>query len=262
MSDSKRISVRNGRYKVQVWSKGRGKPILFLHGVTGLQGWPAWLDKLAARYRIVAPQMPGYGNSTGLDLIDDWLDLTLYHLDLLEALGMRRPAIIGHSLGGNIAAEVAALAPDAVSKLVLVAPTGLWNDRNPGVDSFAVTPGELHQASWHDPESATAKLAFGPEPQTPEGKMEATVERAKAFGTAGKFLWPIPDKGLKKRAYRIKAPTLLVWGASDKVAPPGYAPLFTRVIKGARVVKIPKAGHYPMIEQPALFTQAVRRFLG
>jgi pimeloyl-ACP methyl ester carboxylesterase len=261
MADAKRISVRNGRFRVQVWSKGRGKPLLYLHGVTGIHGWPAWLDTLTGRYRVAAPQLPGYGDSTGIEQIDDWLELALYHLDLMEALKMRRPAIIGHSLGGNIAAEIAALAPDAVSKLVLVAPTGLWNERDPGIDVFAVTPPELFQASWHDPESAAARAAQ-PTAETPEEKMALTIDTARSFSTAGKFLWPVPDKGLKRRTYRIKAPALLVWGASDKIVPPGYAPMFKRLIRGSTVVRIPKAGHYPMLEQPARFTAAVKRFLG
>ncbi len=260
MAQAKTISLRRGAFKIKTWSAGSGRPLLYLHGIDGLNGWPSWLDGFTGAWRVVAPQQPGFGSSTGLDHLESFLDLSLFYLDLIEALGMERPAIIGHGLGGNIAAELAAINPHAVDKLVLVAPTGLWNDEDPGVDVFAITEPEMTKIAWHDPEGAV-KRGLVKIPKTDNQKRAAILDRAKALSTAGKFLWPIPDKGLDRRAYRITAPTLLVWGASDKIVPPSYAPLFRKLIAGSKVVRIPRAGHSPMLEQPGRFVAAVKEFL-
>jgi pimeloyl-ACP methyl ester carboxylesterase len=260
MPSFKRLSIRRGAFKIRCWSHGRGRPILFLHGWSGLPRNTAWLEALARRRLVIAPEFPGFGESERLELLDDFLDIALYHFDLFAALKLKQADLIGHDFGGAIAAEVAALRPALVRRLVLVAPTGLFDEKSPGVDPFATTEAELTAASWYDVEAAKAGGLL-PAPQTDDEKKAAVIERAKALATAGKFLFPIPDKGLKKRLSRIEAPTLLLWGAGDKVVPPGYAALFKRQIKGARAVAIAKAGHFPMLEQPARFTAAVKRFL-
>jgi pimeloyl-ACP methyl ester carboxylesterase len=88
------------------------------------------------------------------------------------------------------------------------------------------------------------------------------LERQKALTTSGKFLWPIPDKGLKKRIHRIKTPTLLVWGTSDGLVPLAYAHAFNEMIAGSRLAILEEAGHLPMLEQPEEFRRAVSEFLG
>ena len=99
------------------------------------------------------------------------------------------------------------------------------------------------------------------QPQTEDEQRLLQFERAKSLAALGKFVWPIPDKGLKKRIHRIKAPTLLVWGASDGVQPPAYGRLYREKIPGSRLVIIPEAGHSPMLEQPEAFREAVAPFL-
>lgn len=244
-----------------MWTAGSGPPLVFLHGVAGLPSWPDWLDGFAADHRIVAPVLPGFGDSTGLDDLTDFLDLTLYHLDLFDALGVEQPVLVGHSLGGAIAAEIAAIANTSVSKLVLASPFGLWDDENPAADIFATTEKDTAQLSWADPEAALQRGLYTI-PDDVEEKKVAVIDRAKSLSTAGKFLWPIPDKGLRKRIHRIAAPTLLIWGGSDKIVPPSYGGLFQDLIAGSRLVTIPGAGHYPMLEQPDAFVAALREFLG
>ena len=260
MTDRQRVSVR-GTFEVDVWTAGDGPPLVFLHGVAGLPTWPDWLDAFAANYRIVAPVLPGFGESTGLDDLTDFLDLTLYHLDLFDTLGVERPVIVGHSLGGVIAAEIAAIANTAVSKLALVDPFGLWDDENPVADIFATTVKDTAQLSWADPEAALQRGLYSI-PDDVDAKKVAVIDRAKSLSTAGKFLWPIPDKGLRKRIHRIAAPTLLIWGESDKIVPPSYGGLFQDRIAGSRLVTIPDAGHYPMLERPEPFIAALQEFLG
>lgn len=261
MPTLQRVSVRKGTFSVRYWSQGKGRPIVFLHGWAGLPRATAWLEALAQRRLVIAPEFPGFGESTGLERLDDFLDIALYQFDLFATLKLGQADLIGHDFGGAIAAEVAALRPSLVRRLVLVAPSGLFDEKRPGVDPFATTEAELNAASWHDA-AAAAKGGLISTPQSDEEKKAAVIERAKALSAAGKFLFPIPDKGLKKRLSRIEAPTLLIWGAGDRVVPPQYAALFKRRVRGARSIAIAKAGHYPMLEQPAKFTAAVKGFLG
>jgi len=258
MAEKQRVSVR-GMFEVDVWTAGSGPPLVFLHGVAGLPDWPGWLDKFVPNYRVVAPILPGFGESTGVENLTDFLGLTLYHLDLFDALGIVRPSVIGHSLGGAIAAEIAAISNATISKLCLVAPFGLWEDENPVADIFATTEKDTVQLSWADPEAAL-KLGLYAIPTEFEDKKDAVIDRAKSLSTAGKFLWPIPDKGLSKRIHRIVAPTLLIWGELDKIVPASYGDGFRQHITGSRLVTIPGAGHYPMLEQSDKFVAVAREF--
>src|SRR5262249_48674767 len=155
--------------------------------------------------------------------------------DFLDETGISGAHLLGHAFGGMLAAEIAALDRSYVNKLVLVDALGFWLDDQPVLDIFATPARELGPLMLHDPNSAAAQAVLAPpgEP-TPEQQMRAVIERTKALSTTGKFIWPIPDKGLKKRIHRINAPTLVVWGASDRVVPPAYGQLFQQMISGAR----------------------------
>ncbi len=260
MADTRTVSIRGGMFEIYLWSQGRGPALLYLHGSGGLLAWPGWLDSFSERSQVVAPQHPGFGRSTGLEHIDDFIDFALYYHDFIDAMGLRKPVVIGHSLGGNIAAEMAALCSDNIGKLVLIAPTGLWSDEHPTADFFIMPDEEALKLAWHDSDAALKKGLI-PVPKTDEEKKVMSLERTRALAAAGKFLWPIPDKGLKKRIHRIKAPTLLLWGASDRIVPPIYGRLFQERIPGSRLVVIPEAGHSPMLEQPERFLAAVKQFL-
>jgi len=258
---SQTLSLRDGRFQVHYWTRGRGAPVLYLHGWMGMHEWPAWLDPLADRFRIVAPQHPGYGLTTGLEHLDDVIDFALYYLDLADALGLERPALLGHSLGANVALEMAALSPCSVGKLALVAPTGLWDEANPVADIFAMTDRDRDQMMWHNHDQAQAK-GLVQVPETDDEKRRSALDRTRALAAAAKFLFPIPDRGLKKRIHRVKAPTLLLWGAADRVVPPGYGKLFQQHIPSSQVVVVPEAAHMPHLEQPGKVLEAVGRFLG
>src|SRR5262249_34904969 len=124
-----------------------------------------------------------------------------------------------------------------------------------------MTPEEVGKAIWADPEAAAARMPKI-DPEDREAQAKAMLAREKAMSATGKFIWPIPDKGLKKRIHRIKAPTLIVWGEKDGLIPTVYGPLFQKSILGSQLVTIPNAGHVPMVEQPDAFLQAVTSFLG
>ena len=256
---TRRVAVRDGAFDIEVWEAGSGEPVLYLHG-EGRPSWTAYHDALAERYRLIAPLHPGYGGSTGTEHLQDLPDLIYYYLDFLDRLGLRGLPLVGHGLGGMIAAELAAVQPDRFTALALVAPMGLWLPDDPVQDFFAMPPAVLAANLYHDPASPAAQAA-AQVPTEGDEMIAYHVERAKSMATAAKYLWPIPNRGLAKRAHRIAAPTLVVWGGGDKIASPRYAEAFAGQIKGARVEIVEAAGHLPHEEQPARLSEIVTAFL-
>ncbi|PZC45795.1 MAG: Pimeloyl-ACP methyl ester carboxylesterase [Chloroflexi bacterium] len=260
MPEERTIAIRNGLFDAQVFTQGSGSPVLFLHGVFPFTEWPKWLNPLARQHKVYAPAQPGFGESTGLEHLDSMNDLIFYHLELLDALGLERPDIIGHAQGANIAAEIAATCPERVGKLVLVAPVGLWMEETPVPDFFSFIKSQFIRAAWHDPDAAASRGLLA-EPEDEQLAKELDLERIRSLGAASKFLWPIPDRGLNKRIHRISSPTLILWGASDQFVPPAYGPLFQDSIAGSQLTVLDGSGHLPMLEQPDEFMTEVLNFL-
>lgn len=252
--------LRDGKFSVEMEVVGSGEPLLFLHGAGGLLGADPFLEELGRDFEVIAPNFPGYGESTGSELIDDVIDAALFYHALMDELGIASANIVGHSMGGMLAAELAALDIHRARKLVLVSPAGFWLDAHPIPDLFATQMDELAGLLFHDLSSPTAQ-AITAIPTDPQALGAMYVERTKRFAMASKFLWPIPDRGLKKRAWRIAAPTLALWGESDRLIPPVYAKEFTSRIRNCREQIIARAGHMVMYEQQAEFCKAVREFL-
>ena len=253
------LSIAGG-FHVRLTDEGEGNPLLYLHGLDGHPGDPPALRDLATGRRVVAPEFPGYGESSGIDQIDDVLDMALYHRRLVETLGLEQVDLIGHSLGGMFAAEVAAICPQIVRRLILVDPFGLWIDETPVPDLFTLGNRQLRAALWHEPEGHVAQQELTRMSDGVSGGA-AVITRAGNLSTAGKFLWPIPDRGLRKRLPFVKAPTLVIVGASDGLVGEAYGKEFVRGIPNARLEVIREAGHSPMLEQPEAWLRAVREFL-
>ncbi len=245
----------------RVLQGGGGPDLVFLHGAGGILDDDALLAVLAETHRVWAPELPGFGDSTGEELLEDMLDFTLHGLDVLSALGVESPALVGHSLGGMIAAEMASLCPDEFPMLVLLAPFGLWLDDEPVADLFSVLPHDLPALLFHDPAVGAEALTRGADFTDDQALIDFFVANARRLGTAGKLMFPIPDRRLSKRLYRLRADTLLVWGESDRVVPPVYADAWKERIPGARVAAVPGAGHMLTIEKPDDVAAEVRRFV-
>ncbi|HET7738929.1 MAG TPA: alpha/beta fold hydrolase [Tepidiformaceae bacterium] len=253
-------TVRGGMFETEVLEAGSGSPVLFLHGTGGLE-WGDFLDGLSASNRVIAPRHPGYGDSTGDETLADQLDLLYYYLDFLDAEGLRGIPVIGHSLGAMFAAELAAMQPDRFSRLALIAPLGLWNEAHPVPDFFVMSPKDVAAATYADIETPAA-VAAGRAPETDTERVAWMLERVKSQRVAAKYLWPIPNRGLAKRAHRISSPTLLIWGEADGICPPAYAGDFKRLIRHAEVEMIAGAGHLPQVEQAERTLALVQRFIG
>lgn len=241
---------------------GSGAPLVFLHGAGGLLRDNPFLDRLAQRYHVVAPEWPGYGESTGEELLEDMLDFALHGWDLVEALGFRQPHLVGHSMGGMIAAEMACLAPREVGKLALASPAGLWLDEHPIPDIFALLPAQLAELLFVDAQAGQALLTGGANLEDMEALKEFYLGTQRRLAMAGKILFPIPNRRLSKRLYRLTADTLILWGAADRLIVPAYAKRWQALIPAARVAMIDGAGHMLPYEQPEAFVRALAGFLG
>ena len=254
----RRVTVWAKKIRPNVKVAGSGSPVVFLHGAGGLL-WDPFLEALATRHTVYAPEHPGTteGDPEAVSHLDNIWDLTLYYDELFGELGLGPVPVIGHSFGGMVAAELAANSPGRVSQLILMCPIGLWRDDTPIPNWMIVSPAsDLSKLLFYDPEGPLAKALFGGEPDP-----DATLRMIWSMACTGKFVWPIPDKGLKKRIHRIQAPTLVLWGKQDRLVPPAYAQEFASRIPGARVEMLDQAGHLLTAEHPTKVAGLIDQFL-
>ena len=256
------LRLWQGKVLTEVDVRGEGPPLLYLHGPWGLRADGAFLDLLAQTHTVYAPRHPGTspGDPDAVHQLDDWWDLMIYYGELLDRLELRAPATVGHSFGGMVACEIAATMPNRMGKLALIDPLGLWRDDSPVKNWMIVPPDECRRALFADPEGEVAERFFHL-PDDREARGEAQIAHVWSQACTGKFVWPIPDKGLKKHIHRIAAPTLIVWGKQDGVISPAYGDEFARRIGGARVELVDRAGHLPHLEQPETVARLVQEFL-
>ncbi len=242
-------------------------PVVAFHGAGGhLAGEPV-LQRLAERFDVYAPVWPGYGVEDGELLIEDMLDFALHGADVIDALGLgathggRRPHLFGHSMGGMIASEMAAIAPMAYDRLALVAPAGLWLDEYPIADIFSMLPYEFPHYLFHDPEAGAAMMTGGVDFDDAEAIKAFLIGNSRRLGTAGKIMFPIPNRRLSKRLYRLTNPTLVLWGESDRLIPPVYARAWADSLPNSTLQYVENAGHMAPYEQPDAVADAVAAFL-
>ena len=238
-----------------------GAPVVWFHGAAGLLPDEPVLDALSSDHVVFAPEWPGYGPQETETGLFDMLDFALHGLDLLDALLLAEsPHVIGHSMGGMIAAEMAALSPSSMSSLTLIAAAGLWLDDHPVPDLFSMVPFELAEALFVDPVAGEQVLTAGRDFTDDGALVDFLVGNARRMGTAGKILFPIPNRGLAGRLYRVTCPTTLVWGELDRMFPVVYAERFQELLTStdARLVTVSDAGHMAPYEQPDAVLAAVR----
>jgi pimeloyl-ACP methyl ester carboxylesterase len=252
-------TVQTEHVPVQYLEGGKGQPLVFLHGAGGMTLEDPFLAKLAERFHVHAPFLPGYGESQECPELRDMLDITLHTFDVVEALGLKDPILVGHSMGGMIAAEMAAIAPHEVSRLALICPAGLWLDDHPIPDFFSTLPFEMPALLFHDAAAGAAMMTAGRDVADPNFLQTYLVTNARQLGMAGLILFPIPERGLAGRLYRVRARTILVWGDSDKLIAPVYAQEFKRKIAGSQLVSIPEAGHMVIFEKADQVADAIGR---
>ena len=158
-----------------------------------------------------------------------------------------------------IAAEMAAIAPRDIERLALIAPAGLWLDHFPVPDVFSKLPHELPALLFHDPEFGERVMTAGADLDDPKFLEAFVIRNARQLAMAGKLLFPIPERGLVDRLYRVRATTMIVWGESDRMIPPAHGEAFCRRITGAELIRVPSAVHMVIIEQPEAVVAAIAR---
>ena len=257
------VEVWDGRLQLHVKVCGSGSPLVFFHPLPGLH-WEPLLDRLAERYTVYAPEHPGTspGDHKAIGEVDTFSDLLLVYDETLHALGLERPLLVGQSFGGMVAADLAATFPNAVAKLVLMSPIGIWRDDAPIrlVQMLTGPPEENASYLFANPESDAAKAMMAL-PADPESIPKAIAQTVWNIGCTTKFAWPIADHGLAGRLHRVSAPTLVLWGRQDALVPVAYAEEFASRIPGSRVQLIDGCGHVMQVDQPEQTWEALSDFL-
>lgn len=230
-------------------------PLLFLHGAGGHTGWMAFLDRLSARFEVFAPEHPGFGQSDDPPWLDEVGDLAFFYLDLIRQLGLSSVHLLGTSLGGWIAAELAVRDTAALASLVLIGAVGILADGQPIPDIFRMPVDENLRRFYADQDRARRRVDdLGKADLNVAAKNSATVAR---LAYRPRFHNP----NLGKWLHRIDVPTLLVWGDRDGLVPPAFGEAYRRLIPGSRLVILPEAGHAPFDEQQAAFVTAFLDFV-
>jgi pimeloyl-ACP methyl ester carboxylesterase len=230
-------------------------PLLYLHGTYLGNLWLEFHNRLSQHFHLYAPDTPGFGLSIRPDWMRDMSDYVLYFRDLLDTLELRQVSLIGHSLGGWMAAEIAVWYPERVSRLVLSNTAGLRVKGTPIADLFAMNLQEILVACFDD---LSAAAPLFPAEITPD-YLTGQYRQATTLAT---LAWnPNYDPRLERRLARISCPTFIVWGEHDRLIPPIYADVFHEHMKGSRLVKLAGTGHMPMFEKPEEWSQLICEFL-
>ena len=244
---------------------GEGEPLLYLHSAMGEAMWLPHLQALAECYEVHGPAHPGFLTSQGIEDIHDIEDVVIHYLAYLDRMGWRTVNVLGLSLGGWIAAELAARHPDRVGKLVLASAVGIWIREKPIADIFAVDsrfPERFQKLLFHDPNCPAAQMMPSPGDMTLGDDMLVNIMNA--FAATAKIGWNplLHDPRLESMLPQIRAKTLVLWGAGDRIVAVDYGKKFARLIPGARLEVIPECGHLIPLEKPVEFHRAVTEFLG
>jgi pimeloyl-ACP methyl ester carboxylesterase len=240
---------------VTVRRAGAGRPLLMLHGASDAM-WLSCMDELAARHDVIVPEHPGYGASDTPDWLDTIGDLANFYLDFVAALDLTDVDLVGCDLGGWVAAELAVRNTQRLASLTLVSALGIHLKEIEPLDSFLRTDEQRIRDLFHDQKRADAMLQQVMRPELEDVGL-------KNHTTTAKLIWQprAYDPHLAKWLHRIDVPTLLVWGANDRLSPPAYAQAYQRLIPRAELVVIEDCGHMPHVEEPEGFVAALEGFL-
>jgi len=248
VAEPETISVELNGFSCRVWKMGSGPKLGFLAGFGGLPRWIPFLDALARERTVIVPSLPGFpGGERGHSVLDNHLDWVLAAHRLVQLAGLDGADLAGSSVGGSLAAEIAAIWPASVRRLALIAPFGLFDEQDPATDPWAQRAPDLPGLLCADPARWEA-LKTEPEGQN---SPEWPIEQTRAAEAAARIFWPLGNTKLEKRLPLITAPTLLLWGAEDRIMPRSYADKLARGIKGKTEIKVIQgAGHLAELDKP------------
>jgi pimeloyl-ACP methyl ester carboxylesterase len=251
---SERLELGGGSIHVQ--RGGEGPPLLFLHAAGGAGAWHPFLGLLARRFEVVAPDHPGFGGSDDMPEVEAMDDLVYHYLEVLDRLGLERVNVVGGSLGGWLAAELAVHSPERVERLALLGAAGLRVPGNMATDIFLMTPEQLVATLFKHPEAAAGMF-----PAEPDVDFILAAYRDQA-GLA-RYGWApyLNNPKLERRLHRVKAPTLVLWADDDRVVPIEHGRLYAERIPDATLQIVEDCGHAMYFERPEAFADVVTDFL-
>ncbi|HUB98047.1 MAG TPA: alpha/beta hydrolase [Stellaceae bacterium] len=245
---------------VELRRGGAGAPLLFLHGELGCPGWLDAFDRLAQSFDVIVPSLPGYGRSERPDWIMGTRDLATWVTWLTRDLGINTPVnLVGCSLGGWVAAEIATIAPRFMSKLVLADAMGLKPDTGEIFDYFLESGPTGLKRAFLKPEQAPEYQRFWGKPPTPEDLDLIEQHREMTCRVAWKPY--MHSLTLPHLLAGVTVETLILWGRQDAIAPLACGELYRRALKRSRLEIIDECGHLPEMERPAAFAARVSEFL-
>ena len=251
------ISV--GGAKIDFLKGGSGDPLVILHGAGGNQGWLHYAQKLAEEYTVYAPSHPGYHESERPDWLETIPDMACFYLWFLQEMGLERIRLMGVSMGGWIAAEMAIMCPQVLERLILVGAAGIKPSEGQIEDIFLITPEEVNELLFYDPSQAPEwDQLLGGTP-SPEDRLVSEINRE----TAVRLCWKpyMHDPRLPGLLARVNTPSLIVWGKEDAIVPVKCAAQYHKVLPNSTLKVIDGCGHWPHIEKRDIFLQTATEFL-
>ena len=242
--------------RIRIMRGGSGQPVLFLHGGGGLPSWLPFLARLAEKFDVIVPEHPGFGQSEMPTWLDSVSDLANFYLDFLEELDLQQVHLVGHSLGGWIAADLAVRNTSRLASLTLISSGGIHVEGIEPVDTFLSNDEQRVRNLFYDQKLAHEALA-----RTRRPELEDVLLKNRA--TTARLVWQPRsyDPQLQKWLHRIRVPTLLLWGDHDRLFPKEYALAYERLIPSARVVIVADCGHLPHVEKAEACATALEAFL-
>lgn len=251
------VELAGGR--VHLLRGGAGEPVLFLHAAGGAGVWHPFHQLLAeAGFTVLAPDHPGFGKSDDFPAAEGVDDLVYHYLDLLDALGIGRPHVVGGSFGGWIAAELAVHSPHRVGSLTLLSAAGLRIPEHPVTDLFLLPPDRLVATLFHEPPPPPPPPPPGAQPD-----LDVIIAGYRESTSLARFCWVpfLSNPKLERRLGRITAPTLVVAPSDDRLIPVEHARRYAERIPGASYAEVADCGHAMYFERPAEFAAEVTAFL-
>jgi pimeloyl-ACP methyl ester carboxylesterase len=249
-----RLKTRNG--DVLLRRAGKGPTVLFLHGAGGVPGWLPFFDRLSDQFDLLVPDHPGFGRSPSQPWLDDISDLAYFYLDLIDELKLENVHLVGHSMGGWLALELAIRSQQKLKSLALIASVGVRLKGVPVTNIFFLAADQLMNTLYSDPKIIAGELARQP---TSEEIDQIVINRTAAARMAWHPRFFNPK--LSKWLHRIRVPTQILWGDEDKVVSPLYADELKRLIPHASVTMVKGVGHIPFAEKLDETTAAVSNFV-
>ncbi len=243
---------------IEIERRGAGRPLVLLASEEQLESAAPFVDELAKKFEVIMPSAPGFGTSDRPDWLTNPNDLSYIMLDVIDALGLKDVTLVGFALGGWIALEMAVKNTTSISKLVLVDAYGVKiggaYDRDI-MDVWTSHPSKVAAAKWANPENAKRDFSV-----MDDAQLTVVARNMESFA---RFCWSpyMHNPNLRHRLHRVNVPTLFIWGEKDAITPPAYGEAYSKLVPGAKFVKIANAGHYPHLEATDAFMSALNGFI-